>query len=892
MVATDLIEMYDSSLHEPQEALVRVVPPREGAFNLQSFMNALEALDMTDERVSLEIAAVGGHVEMFVRSQRADNVITSLVSHYPNIVFEAVPLDEDPLLVDAESENAWRQVLWPGGDEWMPFQVYDEKNPLEHGSDPFIDMIAGMSNEIRPDARVVSRLVLTQKDHNWSEEWRSRAMKGVGSENQLLADALRKEERNGQKSSGSSSGPSDSMDSSTNMQLMYAIAAFMGLAILGVLAMKFILPIFTEGTVTQMILTGIGCVVALVVILLLAVWLIRRYGWFKKKEPAKFHDPDLVRLRVEGAAFRMEVQVYAIMGEDREEDEAVEQLIRPAVAAYRSFDNPLGCQFSAGPVEKLDSLVPSIMNMDYIGDTTTKNPIGEGVIGTREAAAFWHVPGESAKVPGLRRAGSVRLPTPEPLYVLDEGQLLRASLVGKENYRDDGFRWLHLPEDVLKRHHFYVGKTRSGKSTLMLHTGINILEQKVMGVSNSALVVVDPHSDLANDILMRISEDASRFVRLIDMSDPDRACGINLLDVHEFPKRDITIPTIISIAKASSVNWGDRMESIMTWTFAALFEANKNRKPHQQYTIFDAVDFLTKEDERTRIIEESLKSEETEKVGKEIANWWKNVFPTLVPKDDRTALAPVLRKITEYASSPIARRVLGQRRCTFSLQDELGDGSAIIVNTARGEAGPEVSAIIGSCILNLTEFILREQSKVMSQDRRPVTVIVDEMQTFPGVRYDNMLAELNKYGGSLIMATQSLDRLNEMGESSSMRESILSNLGCLMVFQVNSTDATLLKHELDPNAISEEDILRLPPHNCYGRVNLDSGVEFFVMETLPPGPPDFSMLAGIRNSSNMYTTPVDVLDEQQAALGDRINSIFAGDPDEKNPPANYDQTED
>ena len=34
------------------------------------------------------------------------------------------------------------------------------------------------------------------------------------------------------------------------------------------------------------------------------------------------------------------------------------------------------------------------------------------------------------------------------------------------------------------------------------------------------------------------------------------------------------------------------------------------------------------------------------------------------------------------------------------------------------------------------------------------------------------------------MATQSLDRLNEMSESGSMRETILANSGCLMVFQV------------------------------------------------------------------------------------------------------------
>ena len=54
------------------------------------------------------------------------------------------------------------------------------------------------------------------------------------------------------------------------------------------------------------------------------------------------------------------------------------------------------------------------------------------MIGTREAAAFWHVPGWSAKVPGLVRAGSVRIPTPEPLFVVNDEERKRAALVGLE----------------------------------------------------------------------------------------------------------------------------------------------------------------------------------------------------------------------------------------------------------------------------------------------------------------------------------------------------------------------------------------------------------------------------------------------------------------------------
>lgn len=869
---SELLDMYgeraeeDGSLHLPNTP-VRIIPPREGDFNLQSFMNALEALDFTDESISLEIAAERGSVEMYVRAKSADRIVTALQSHYPNIVFEAVQPQDDPLYVDAASENAWRQALCPDGDDFLPFQVYDEQGLLQYGSDPFIDMIAGMSNEIRTGARVVSRLLLTQKSHDWSEAWRSRALKGIGGENQMALDTMRE---SGREKRGAAA---PRRENAQDLQSIYLIGGIFLLAVAGFLFYQYVVPLWESGDIERIAWISFavlcGLTLAVFILFLLWQWLTDKLGWRKPAARPDFHDPDLVRLRVEGAAFRMEVQIYAILAEDRSEKEAVNDLLRPATAAYRSFDNPLGCRFVEGPVQKLDSFDPARDDIGYLGGR--KTPVGEGVIGAREAAAFWHVPGASADVPGLVRAGSVRLPTPEPVFAMSEEQRSRSALIGSEPYRDGGTRFVYLPEDALRRHQLFVARTRMGKSTLMLHIVSELLRQKACGLTDASIVVVDPHSDLVNDILNSLPLDLAEEIKLIDMSDKERACGINLLDTRAFPERDLTIPTIIAIAKSGSMNWGDRMEAIMTWTFAALYEANKNRPELEQYTIFDAVAFLTDEDTRNDIIQEG------EDV--DVAQWWDEIFSTLAPNDDTSALAPVLRKIGEYASSPAARRVLGQRRCTLPIDETIYSGETLLVNTARGESGPEVAAIIGSSVLNLCEFIVRQQAAMPASERRRVVVVVDEMQTLAGVRFDDMLAELGKYGGSLIMATQSLERLNEMSESGSMRETILANLGCLLAFQVNATDAALLQGELDSASISEEDILRLPPHHCYGRANLDAGAAYFSMEVLPPSGVDDAIPALMREASTGYTTPAEKIDGEHARyMDDKFRQYFEKEP--------------
>ena len=874
MITDDCKDALEDKERGSIHRLVRVVPPREGDFNLQSFMNTLESLDFVDEVISFEIAVKRGDVQMFVRSERVDNILTALHSHYPEMRFEAVSgRDEDPLYVRTETENAWRQAIWPAGDEFLPFQVYDETGLLEYRSDPFIGMIGGLSNEMRPGARLVSRLLLSQKSHDWSESWRGRAMKGAGGENQTAVEALRQSDRADRPAQ--SAGKSQQME--MEMQPIYIGLALAALVIIGYLAQRFLLPELAGWSMTEITIT-LTVAFAVIAALFGGVYLgLRRLGFFKPKPPPQFYDPDLVKLRVEGAAFRMEVQVFGIVSEDSPENESVQGLLRPAVAAYQSFDNPLGNRFGTGTIDRLDGFDPASEELGYLGGANKKSSVGEGVVGTREAAAFWHVPGSSAKTPSLARAGSVRLDTPEPLFDPSDTDRMLASLVGREIYADGGERLVYLPEDVMRRHHMYVARTRMGKSTLMLHNTLSLLLQKVGGLSSASMVVVDPHSDLVNDVIERMPLEILDEIRLIDMSDRERACGINLLDVHAFPERDLTIPTIIAIARSSSVNWGDRMEAIMNWTFTALYEANKRRKPAEQYTIFDAVPFLTDHDAREDIIQESLNVD--------VAEWWNEIYPTLVPKDDQTALAPVLRKIGEYAASRSARRVLGQRQCTLALDEVIDEGKALLVNTARGETGPEVAAIIGSSILNLTEFIVRQQSGKPAGERRRVIVIVDEMQTLSGVRFDDMLAELGKFGGNLIMATQSLSRLSEMSESGAMLDSILSNLGCLLVFQVNAADADLLVRELDSASLTEDDILRLPPHHCYGRANLADGANYFSMETLPPGPGMADMLRLARQASEEYTTPSEVIDAQHARyMDDKFRQYFVD-----NRPADYGQ---
>ena len=204
-------------------------------------------------------------------------------------------------------------------------------------------------------------------------------------------------------------------------------------------------------------------------------------------------------------------------------------------------------------------------------------------------------------------------------------------------------------------------------------------------------------------------------------------------------------------------------------------------------------------------------------------------------------------------SSKRARAILGQPRSTIDLRRTILDGGILFVSTAQGTAGRDVAALVGSSILNLVDAVIREQGDLPPERRRGALVVVDEMQSMPGVDYESMLSELGKFGASFVLATQSLDKLDDLshtagggdiaagervpapragplvrewrrGRSGARRISCCyANVGCLAIFQVAGSDARQLVWELDRDRISEEDIVSLPVHHCYVRGHRGNG---------------------------------------------------------------------
>jgi hypothetical protein len=210
-----------------------------------------------------------------------------------------------------------------------------------------------------------------------------------------------------------------------------------------------------------------------------------------------------------------------------------------------------------------------------------------------------------------------------------------------------------------------------------------------------------------------------------------------------------------------------------------------------------------------------------------------------------------LTKLHRFEGNTAARLIVGQPVSTIDPLRWIRERAVVVVNTARGTLGENASALLGSTLINLVALGVAEQARLATDERARISVFVDEFHTLPGADYEGILAELGKYGANLVLATQSLARLERAGvdHALDLRSTVFANLDGLFAFNCSAEDAEYLVPELG-GALDVQDLVELGEHQCYAR--LSTGGErlpTFSVSLDPPLPSDASVRATLAAES-------------------------------------------
>lgn len=392
------------------------------------------------------------------------------------------------------------------------------------------------------------------------------------------------------------------------------------------------------------------------------------------------------------------------------------------------------------------------------------------------------------------------------------------------------------PRDSLEHLHL-IGPTGSGKSTAMLHLILSDIN------AGRSVLVLDPKTDLVNDVLMRIPEKRIKDVIIIDPSD-SCPCGFNPLAFKDYGSPSLIADAVLSVLKEIfSDCWGIYTQDVLTASLLTLVEAENS-------TLLWLLPLLTDETFRRQI---------TSRVKDRMAlgPFWEQ-FEALRDTEKRQQISPVLNKLRQLTLRPGLRNILGQAKPKFSLTDLFYKRKVVLVPLNKGLTGGESARFLGSLIVGLTWTLALSRAGIPAEKRHIVEIYIDELQDYLSLPTDlsDALAQARGLGVGLTLAHQYRDQL-----PINIRSGIDANARNKIVFGLNSRDAKDMA-AMAPE-LTAEDFMALPRYQIYASFQRDGRNTGWIQgRTLPP-PPALQDAADLKaRSQAAYGIPAEQVEEE------------------------------
>jgi hypothetical protein len=433
------------------------------------------------------------------------------------------------------------------------------------------------------------------------------------------------------------------------------------------------------------------------------------------------------------------------------------------------------------------------------------------VLNVDELASLWHPPGKLLS--GIKNIAWTQEAMSEPPVNLpiaadtDEADKKEINFFARAEFKNK-VTTFGIKKKDRRRHIYVIGKSGTGKTTLISNMAINDLRNK------EGLAVIDPHGDLTEILLDYVPSYRINETCYLDPSDTEHPFHLNPLEVKNPAHKELVASNIVAIFyKLYSYSWGPRLEYILRNTILTLLET-------PQPTLVQVIDILANKNFRKNIVEKLdnpvLKS------------FWLNEFEKMDEKTKSEAISPILNKVGQFTSSPTIRQIIGSYHSTIDLEDMMNSGKVLLVNLSQGKIGEDNAALLGAMIITQLQLAAMNRVRVTEEERRDFYLYVDEFQNFATSAFIKILSEARKYRLCLCLANQYVGQLGE-----ELQKAIFGNAGTLVSFVVGSQDAKLMASEFG-QVYKEENMVSLGMFQIALKICIDNLTSTpFLATTLP-----------------------------------------------------------
>lgn len=365
------------------------------------------------------------------------------------------------------------------------------------------------------------------------------------------------------------------------------------------------------------------------------------------------------------------------------------------------------------------------------------------------------------------------------------------------------------PRDSLS-HTLLIGPTSSGKSTAMLAMILSAVR------AGRSVLVIDPKTDLVNDVLARIPDDRANDVVVIDPTS-DHPIGVNPLK-RGARSVGVTADSMLQIFRdLSGEAWGPRTNEVLSIALTTL--------AHYPGASLPMLPSLLADDRyRARVLKHV-----NDPLG--VGTYWES-YDAMSPQQRAQVIAPAMTRLRQFLMRPQLCAVLGQADPAFTLADLFKHRRIVLISLNKGILGAESAKLLGSLIVGQLWPLILSRSSLSPEQRHIVNVFIDEVQDYVSA-YDDLDAALSQARGlgvGFTIAHQYRKQLPAV-----MLAGVDANTRNKIVFGLNGDDAG--EYAKQAPGLDKEDFMLLPRFGTY--MNLMQGghaTGWFSARTLPPEP--------------------------------------------------------
>lgn len=365
-------------------------------------------------------------------------------------------------------------------------------------------------------------------------------------------------------------------------------------------------------------------------------------------EDEPIDDEGLMKEKVKKTGYSTTVRVI-VTGNDETKTEAE---LKTIISAFSQFASPAYNRFKPMKRKSLSLLVEHYIFRQFAWWQTTP------VLNSEELATLYHFPhSKYNKQPEIRwqRFKVVKAPTNVPTDGL---------YIGENNYRGEN-KPIYIKNEDRFRHFYVIGQTGTGKSSIL-----QVMARQDL-LNKKGMAVMDPHGDLAKDLLPFVPKERADDLVFFDPGDLSRPMGLNLLEANTDDEKQMVVAdaTNIMIKLFGNEIFGPRIQDYFRNGCITLMDYP------QGGAITDLIRLFTDENfqrERRTTLKNPV-----------VKTWWDYTYAKMGEREKGEIIPYFAAKFGQFITNTLMRNIVGQTKSAFDVSEIMNHEKILFASLSK-----------------------------------------------------------------------------------------------------------------------------------------------------------------------------------------------------------------